>query len=247
MKKIIVFVILLVASLGASAQYEVGKFSIQPKLGFGLSFISNTETVSVNLNNNSYDLDKRLNGGSHLGIEFEYQALKWLGIAAGLNYTHQGTAWENHKIKVSGVKYESFDNKIELGYINLPIVANFYVAKGLALKTGLQAGFLTDAHLKSSERTSLTSHDNTTDIDTKMTDLTEASSNIRKDCNKFDLAIPVGISYEFKHHFIIDARYNFGLLKVNQDKSVFWGYAKNTKGDCRNNSFQMSFGWKFKL
>ena len=230
MKKNLLLAAMMVASLSASAQFEPGRFSLQPKIGFNVAFLSNTESTNVVLDNHTYELEKCPNVGSVVGLELEYQAVKWLGIAAGLTYDKQGVAWESYKVKANGVKMESFDNEIDLGYINLPIVTNFYVAKGLALKTGVQFGFLTDAHTRNSIRTSYTVNDR------KRIDLNETSLNVRKDFNKFDVAIPVGISYEFKRHFTIDARYNLGLLKVNKED--------DPTGDSRNGVFQMTFGWK---
>ena len=234
MKKMIMLATLMVAALSASAQFQPGTFSIQPKIGFGVSTISNAEDIDVDLGNHTYGIEKVPNVGIHVGVEFEYQAKKWLGIAAGLNYTRQGSAWENYKVKLDGVKLQSFNNNLDLGYINLPIVANFYVVKGLALKTGVQFGFLTDAHIRNSVRAEMK------DGDTKVVNLTEHSTSIHKDCEKFDLAIPVGISYEFKHHFVIDARYYFGLLKVNKLEEI-------GEDNSFNRSFQLSFGYKYGL
>ena len=55
-------------------------------------------------------------------------------------YTQQG--WET---KANGKTYTQ-----KLDYINIPVLANFYVAKGFALKIGLQPGFLVSADDKSS-------------------------------------------------------------------------------------------------
>lgn len=234
MKKILLAATMMVAAMSANAQFEPGTFTLQPKLGFGISTVSNMEDITVPIVSHYYELEKTVKPGFQVGLEFEYQAKKWLGIAAGLNYTSQGMGWENFKINLDGIKYNSDNNQLDLGYINLPIVANFYVVKGLALKTGLQFGFLTDAHLRTNVRAS--HKEGNVNID----NLTQISENVRKECNKFDLAIPVGLSYEFKHHFVIDARYNIGLLKVNKEDSRY-------DEAHRNGSFQMSFGWKFGL
>jgi hypothetical protein len=55
----------------------------------------------------------------------------------------------------------------KLDYINLPILANVYVVKGLAVKVGVQPGFLVDKH------------------------------NSPYDPKTVDLSIPVGLSYEY--------------------------------------------------
>jgi len=234
MKKILLAAIMMVAAMNASAQFEPGTFTLKPQIGFGISTVSNMEDISVPIVGHYYELDKTVKPGFQVGLEFEYQAKKWLGIAVGLNYISQGMGWENFKSNLDGIKYNSYNNQLDLGYINLPIVAKFYVAKGLALKTGLQFGFLTDAHLRTNVRAS---HK---EGDVKIDNLTQISENFYDECNKFDLAIPVGLSYEFKHHFVIDARYNIGLLKVNKDEM-------GNEDKHRNGSFQMSFGWKFGL
>ena len=49
----------------------------------------------------------------------------------------------------------------------------------------------------------------------------------------FDLAIPLGISYEYAN-FVIDARYNLGLI----------GILKGSENTMRNSVFQFSLGYK---
>ena len=79
--------------------------------------------------------------GLTIGAEAEYYTkTPWLSVSAALMYTQQG--WET---KVNGKTYTQ-----KLDYINIPVLANFYVAKGFALKIGLQPGFLVSADDKSS-------------------------------------------------------------------------------------------------
>lgn len=54
------------------------------------------------------------------------------------------------------------------------------------------------------------------------------------DVNTFDLAVPVGMSYEFDN-FVLDARYNIGVTKVPKH------------GDGYTNVLQLTIGYKFKL
>ena len=98
------------------------------------------------------------------------------GLTAGLLYTQQGA-------KADGTK-----NNLE--YINVPVLANVYVAPGLALKAGVQVGFLTKAKAE--------------------------GLDFKELCNKTDFSIPVGLSYEFSD-FVIDARYNLGLTNVGKN------------------------------
>ena len=52
--------------------------------------------------------------------------------------------------------------------------------------------------------------------------------------NTFDLAVPVGMSYEFDN-FVLDARYNIGVTKVPKH------------GDGYTNVLQFTIGYKFNL
>ena len=58
----------------------------------------------------------------------QYQATDKLGLAVGALYSAQGT-------KSDHVTWTP-------GYINVPVTLNYYVAQGLALKAGLQPGFM---------------------------------------------------------------------------------------------------------
>jgi hypothetical protein len=89
------------------------------------------------------------------------------------------------------------DAKVNYGYINIPILANYYVVKGLAIKAGIQPGFMVSAKAKQGD----------------------TSVNIKDNCKKFDFAIPVGVSYEIAN-VVIDARYNIGLTKTMKGDGV---------------------------
>lgn len=105
----------------------------------------------------------------------------------------------------------------KLDYINIPITANVYVAKGLAVKLGVQPGFNV--------------RNKTTGL---LGDLSKDSYKSNSGVRSFDFSIPVGISYEF-YNFVLDARYNWGLTNI----------ARNT--DHKNSVFQLTIGYKFKL
>ena len=173
MKKMMMIVAFVAATVSASAQNinrEVGAFTLQPKVGLALGSFSG-EYITVG---GKVDTKKRV--GFIAGVEGEYYATNWLGIALGLNYAQQG--WKFNDVKC---KYD---------YLNVPLVADFYVARGLALKTGVQLGFLMNA---------------------KWDDL-----NFKDDSNKTNFSIPIGISYEFSN-VVLDLRYNVALSKVNKN------------------------------
>ncbi len=175
MKKIMMMLLMATVALTASAQNTLrdkGSFTLQPKVGIGLGSLSGEYTTLSSV-------DNKIRVGFVAGVEGEYYAANWLGIALGLNYAQQG--W---KIEGDGTEVA-----YKLDYLNIPLTGNFYVAKGLALKTGVQFGFLTNAK--------------------------EEDIDIKDDVEKLNLSIPIGISYEFSN-FVVDFRYNLGLTQTNK-------------------------------
>ena len=231
MKKIVMIAAMMVATLSANAQFEPGTFSIQPKLGGTISWLSNmpkmADVVSP-LSGKKVELDKAPIAGVVIGAEAEYQLSKAFSLAAGLNYSMQGSGWSDYTEKAGDYKLELKDTKLQLGYITIPVVANIYLFKGFAVKGGVQFGFLTNANMKCSAK-----------VNDKNTTLTEDyDKSYKSDCEKFDLSIPVGVSYQVPTvPVVIDCRYNIGLSKVNKDD-----------GDkMKNNVIQLTVGYKFAL
>ena len=219
---------MMVATVTASAQFEPGTFSLQPKLGGTGAMLSNMPTLDtqgaggVNLKS-----DKTATGGFIIGGEAEYQFTKVFSLAAGVNYAQQGSGWKDKSFSVNGVSADLKDAKIELGYVNVPIVANAYLFKGFALKAGVQFGFLTSAKMKFT-------------IKAEQGDLNQTVNNdvsIKDGCEKMDIAIPVGVSYQFKVPIVIDARYNIGLKNVSKESGE----------NFKNQVFQITVGYKFAL
>lgn len=220
MKKLMMIAAMMVATVSAYAQFEPGTFSIQPKIGMNLAKVSNMAPYAVSSTN---ELDRSLLGGLAIGAEAEYQIAKPFSVAAGLMFSMQGCQWEDKEI--DKVKYK--DTKIELNYLTLPVVANFYLFKGFAVKAGVQFGYLTNANFKRTK--------DENDSSTSYTD------DVKDNCNKFDVSIPVGVSYQVPTIPIyIDARAIFGLSDIGKEK------LDNGKSS-KNQVFQLTVGYKFKL
>lgn len=196
MKRIILAVSMMVLALGTNAQREVGSLTFQPKLGLNISGYTDEGDI---------DTSPRL--GLVAGGEFEYQATEMLGLAVGLVYSAQG-----EKAKANGVTLT-----LQADYFNIPIIANLYVAKGLALKFGIQPGFNVKSMLEAKNNGMKVSG---------------SISDLGYDLKSFDFAIPVGISYEH-NNFVVDGRYNIGVSKVMDGD------------DSRNRVFQFTIGYKF--
>jgi curli biogenesis system outer membrane secretion channel CsgG len=113
MKKIIIMAAIMLSSVGAFAQHSVGSFTLQPKVGMNIATLTDYSNA-----------DSRI--GLAVGGEFEYQATDLLGISFGALYSMQGC--------------KDNDATLKLDYINVPILANIYVAKGFAVKLGSSPG-----------------------------------------------------------------------------------------------------------
>ena len=234
MKKFIMMAALMVVAVSANAQFEPGTFSIQPKLGANISWLSNTPNMPLGEFDNKYiELDKSPIAGALVGVEAEYQLANMFSLAAGLNFSMQGSGWSDFDEKISDVKIEIKDNKMNLSYINVPVVANVYLFKGFAIKAGVQVGFLVRANYEvtATYRDDKASQNLSTKFD----------QSIKDECKKVDLSIPIGVSYQVPTiPIVIDARYNLGLTKVIKESEE--GYK-----DLKNNVIQLTVGYKFAL
>lgn len=127
MKKLFVMAAMVLSSVGAFAQQAAGTTTIQPKVGLNVSTIG----------------DGDWKAGFAAGAELQYQATDNLGVAVGALYSVQGFKGKDIEIDtpIGGATIKN-DDKWNPGYINVPITLNYYPVAGLALKAGLQPGFL---------------------------------------------------------------------------------------------------------
>ena len=114
MKKLLVMAAMVLSSVGAFAQYSAGDITIQPKIGLNVSTIGDADWKA----------------GFAVGAELQYQLTDKVGLAGGLLYSMQGN------------KSKGDDEKWNPGYLNIPLTVNYYVVNGLALKAGVQPGFM---------------------------------------------------------------------------------------------------------
>ena len=128
MKKVILMAALMLSSVATFAQNAVGSISIQPKAGLSIANLTDAKA------------DAKL--GRVVGAEAEYQVTDICSLSGGLLYSMQGAKWKgtNITLPIFG-NISTGDAKLNLGYINVPIIANVYVVKGLAVKLGVQPGF----------------------------------------------------------------------------------------------------------
>jgi len=173
---------MMIAAVSANAQNEVGQLTLMPKAGINIS------TITGDYN------DKKAKVGLVAGVEAEYGITENFGIDFGVLYSMEGCKMDLAVAAGEGASaYLAKGVNINLDYINIPILAQYYPVKGLAIKAGIQPAF--NVRHKASKDGDKVNIDGV---------------------KSFNFSIPVGLSYEYQS-FVLDARYNIGVTKLFKD------------------------------
>ena len=170
--------------------------------------------VGVTFSDLTGEEDTKMKVSLTYGAEMEYYVTEQFSLAGGFLFTNQGTKFSS-----------TSDDKLNNYYFAVPLTANYYVLPGLAIKAGLQPAY----RVKTNMRVDGT----TIDMDRTLDYLNTFYNDTDIKINKFDLSIPVGLSYEYSR-FVLDARYNFGLTKL----------FSNVDDDSRNRMIVVTLGYK---
>jgi opacity protein-like surface antigen len=169
--------------------------------------------VGVTFSDLTGEDDTKMKVSLTYGIEMEYYVSDNFSLAGGFLYTNQGT------------KFSSSDDKLNNFYFAVPLTANYYVLPGFAIKAGLQPAYRVKTNMKVDGKT--------IDLDRTVDYLSTYYQDNDIKISKFDLSIPVGLSYEFAN-ITLDARYNFGLTKL----------FLNVDDNTRNRMIVVTLGYK---
>lgn len=171
MKKVIFTVAAVFAFGFANAQDKAGPDST---MSFGVKGGLNVASVSNN------DDAKSLIG-FHIGGFGEFMLSEKFAIQPEILFSTQGA-----KIDNSFGKYD-----VNLNYINIPVMAKFYVTPAVSVEAGPQIGFL-----MTSEYNGVDEKDNT---------------------NSTDFGIGFGVAYNLTDNMFLGARYTIGLSDIEKD------------------------------
>ena len=165
----------LLTATSMFAQPEAGTFTLQPSAGVAIATLSGDGT--------------KAKVGFQGRFEGAYQMTDAFAVSVGLGCSQYGA------------KEDGTNTKKNLAYITVPVLANYYLVNGLAVKTGVEVGFKSSAESKNGD---------------EKEDIEGVKSVI--------MSIPVGASYEYKN-VVLDARYNIGVTKAfkegNAKQSAF--------------------------
>jgi hypothetical protein len=197
---------LLVACKGLFAQ----------DLSYGVKAGMNISNFLSDDNSDEYDSKAGINIGAFLEISFSDK----FSIQPELMYSGQGS---QQTLYFDGEEVGARDfrkYKYKFDYLNIPVLAKYYVMDGLSIQAGPQLGVL----LSADDR-----------IETDNVGDGEVEIDITSLAEPIDFSFDFGIGYEFGNHLLIDARYNVGLTNVvdSNDETL------------KNSVFQFSVGYKF--
>ena len=131
--------------------------------------------------------------GFNFGAVVEIPVTEKFAIQPELLFSTQGTKSEFDDVEISStgeiinIKEEAEAN---LNYINIPIMAKYYVAEGFSLQAGPQIGILISAEDKDGE-------------------------DFKDETSAIDFGLNFGAGYQLSSGIFFDARYNLGLSNIN--------------------------------
>ncbi|GAA4278753.1 porin family protein [Aquimarina mytili] len=205
-KRLLLVIVLASFSIVANAQEEKIRFGAKA----GLNFASlNGDGISGLSGLTSF----------HIGAVVEVPIAEKLAFQPELVYSSQGYQFDT-------VVFDGFlgalnvDSTTKLNYINIPIMAKYYVAQGLSIQAGPQIGILVSAKTKA----------DTAGFSTEV-DVDDFVKTI-------DYGVNFGAGYQLDMGLFFDARYNLGLSNINDGFGS--GLVKN-----QNSVIQLSAGYKF--
>lgn len=201
MKKLMLF--------AAVAVFGFAKVQAQGEIQFGAK-------AGVNFAKLTGDAVEDADGrtGFHIGGLVEIPISEKFSVQPELVYSQQGL---QAKGTFDGIDFES---KLKLDYINIPVMAKFYVSEGFAIEAGPQFGFNVSSKFEEKEDG-------------------ESFEEDAENVAGFDLSLGAGLSYKLNSGLFFQGRYMFGLSNVNQDEEE--GFDDN----LTNSVLSLSIGFMF--
>ncbi|MDR0230221.1 MAG: PorT family protein [Flavobacteriaceae bacterium] len=182
--------------------------------------------------------------GFHIGGVVEIKLSDKFSVQPELLFSKQG-------VKIEGdISYSLFNpndfnvsmkGKDVLNYINIPVMAKYYVRDGFSLQVGPQVGYLLSTK-------SIIDHISVNGMTQQEMEAAgielEYDSNSKNHANKIDFGLNFGLGYELSNGLFFDARYNLGITNVDK-KYYDENFKREIHTKMKNNVFQLSVGYKF--
>lgn len=218
MKKIFTLLLVLGGIGTASAQNKV---TFGPKIGVGVS-------NSISTDDKTNDMISGLKVGMSVGGFVEWRTAKWFALSADVLFTLKGS--KGSDVLRDGSYTSNVINNYRFRSIDVPLLMNFYLVKGLAIKAGIQPEFMLSAKNKYLISVS----------DSRKRETAAGTDDLINYMHQLNLSIPVGISYSFKSGLILDLRYNIAVTNIISDTGL-----ANVNDNIKTPYALLSLGWKF--
>jgi hypothetical protein len=175
------YVSMAVVAISLFGSVEAQQTSKEKFINIGIKGGLNIYNI-INDNNVSYNSK----AGVHAGLIGHIHFTRQIALQPELVYSVQGAQYD-----IAGV-----NTKINLAYINVPLMVQYMFDNGFRLQAGPQIGFLANAKSKTNN----------------------SSTDIKDSFKKVDAALGAGIGYvEPSSGLGIDARYNIGLTDISEN------------------------------
>ena len=217
--------------LTAAALFAIG-FAQAQTARFGVKAGMNVSSLTGNIENAEAKI------GAHVGGLVEIKITNKFAIQPELLLSLQG-AKNDYTEKFGNSRYTN-EEKLNLTYINIPVMAKFYVIPALSLEAGPQLGFLVNAERKYTF----------TEVDGNDVSTISRKNDIKGNLRTLDAGFNLGASYYFTNNLFVQARYTIGLSSIDKND-----YNRNNDDDnfddydydrgIHNGVFQASIGYRF--
>ena len=202
MKKLVFISILMSFLFSGCASKQAARSSANQSVKFGAKAGVNFSDIT----GDDVDSFKGLTS-FHVGAVAEFPISDSFSVQPELLYSAQGSDYEE----------DSFSGSVKADYLNIPVMAKFYVGEGFSVEAGPQVGFLMSAK------------DEYDDGDEDIKDFLKGT----------DFGVNLGVGYTLDSGLNFGARYNLGLSNVNDSDDLDGG------AEYKNSVIQVSVGYFF--
>jgi len=211
--------ILLGSLLCAAGFLSAQPFSIGIRGGYTLA---NVDIKGPNGAGIFFDpAQKQSLGGLHIGLEGRWELDRRWAVLAGLQYNQKGYRseifWPAGPAEAKNIFH----------YLNIPVVGNCLIWKGLSLQAGIEAGWLIDSRIESAGE--------------------KASNKDLGIYRDFDLGFIAGLEYRIGKSFFFAARHSWSAVNLYGDTEFTDDAGNPLDVSGRNRALQFSAGYRYAL
>ncbi len=220
------------------------------KAGLNLSTIS-IEVPQVSIFGSQAAGEEQKNSfalGFHVGGFAELLLSDKFSVQAELLYSRQGSKLESNDVQTQDfgfaktVTTANTKTEVKTAYLNIPLLAKYYVTEKLFVAAGPQFGLLLTATSGSTGTgTTVATFGGNSTTTTK--DINNPDTDTKSTFNSLNIAVGLGGGYFITENLFAEARYNLGL--TNDGKSTTLPFLGTIETKAKTSAIQVSLGFRF--